>query len=53
MKKKIKESSCKEIASCILNDIKFHNSEGCSLNGQTLHLLPRDHQFESHKSQGH
>ena len=29
-----------------------YNFEGCSSTGQILDLLPRDHQFESHKPQG-
>jgi hypothetical protein len=29
------------------------NSEGCSSTDQVLNLLSRDHQFESHKPQGH
>jgi hypothetical protein len=33
--------------------LKMYNSEGCNLTSQTLNLLPRDYQFEFHKSQGH
>jgi hypothetical protein len=29
------------------------NLEGCNSTGQALDLLSRDHQFESHKPQGH
>jgi len=29
------------------------NLDGCSSTGQALGLLPRDHQFESHKPQDH
>jgi hypothetical protein len=29
------------------------NSEGCSSTSQVLGLLPKDHQFESHKSRDH
>jgi hypothetical protein len=31
----------------------FSSPEGYSSTGQVLGLLPRDHQFESHKPQGH
>jgi hypothetical protein len=30
-----------------------YNSEGCSLTGQIISLLSRDHQFESRKPQGY
>jgi hypothetical protein len=29
------------------------NLEGCSSISQVLNLFSRDHQFESHKTQGH
>jgi len=32
---------------------KKENPERCSSTGQTLSLLIRGHQFESHKPQGH
>jgi hypothetical protein len=37
----------------IYQELQSFNPEGCGSTGQALGLLPRDHQFESHKPQDH